>query len=346
MTETSYTKFFDPNSDPDQSTRVTLPDHLDRIGDRRGKAVYVYDDDDDGDIVLAVNVALATGRPLLVAGRPGTGKTSLAAHVAGTLGSRFYSYSVSHRSQARDLQWSFDTVRRLADAQAGDLKPTLAYLSPGILWWAFDRESARWRGLGEERLSARAIRPALEQNLGRESDHAVVLLDEIDKAEPDVPNNLLEALGSYRFTVEDLQLAEDDADGRDGVSREITAKRAPLVILTTNDERELPRAFVRRCICLTLKLPGRERLLAIGRAHFPGIEADLLGRVADQLTAIRERAEPGQALPASAEFIDALAACRALNLSPTRSEQWDCFWAGIVRATLDKRRDIDEDAGG
>ena len=113
-----------------------------------GNAAYVYSEA----IILAVNVALATHRPLLLAGSPGTGKTALAANVAHVLGWRFYPRVITSRTRARDLMWSFDALRRLGDAQAsahagaGSLRAREAYIEPQVLWWAFDSDSAIWRG--------------------------------------------------------------------------------------------------------------------------------------------------------------------------------------------------------
>src|SRR6476661_3688380 len=117
-----------------------------RDPDRRDGAVYVY----DPRLKLAVDVALATGRPLLIEGEPGSGKSSLAAFAARNMDWRYYEHVVSSRTRASDLLWRFDTVRRLADAQAraggGAELNDYNYIEPGVLWWAFDRESATRRG--------------------------------------------------------------------------------------------------------------------------------------------------------------------------------------------------------
>src|SRR5262249_30183516 len=131
----TFTRLFNPTDNP--------PPDLDergyRLGDQIDEAPYVYDEP----IILAVHVALATGRPLLIAGEPGTGKSSLARDVARRLNWRFYSKTISSRTQARDLLWSFDTIRRLSDAQVRKgVKHPSAYVEPGVLWWAFDRDSA------------------------------------------------------------------------------------------------------------------------------------------------------------------------------------------------------------
>lgn len=316
----TYRKLFDPDAPLDDASGATRseairPDAVDpRPGDRTAERVYVYDDD----IVLAVNVALATGRPLLVSGEPGTGKTSLAQDVADRLGWRYYELAVTSRTQGQDLLWRFDAVRRLADAQAGkrgdDLKDE-NYVEPGVLWRAFDPESAE--RFGED------------PRKGVKSQSAVVLLDEIDKADPDVPNNLLGALDSYEFRVPVKP-----------VDIVVRAEHTPLVVLTTNDERELPRAFLRRCVSLTLEAPAKERLLEIARAHFPDGNEALFDKVADELFAIRKENERSdRKLPAIAEYLDAVRACERLELAPG-SPGWLEHWAAVAEATLAKRREI------
>src|SRR5215218_9760827 len=151
-------------------------------GDSRDGRVYVYH---EPQIALAVNVAWATRRPLLLSGASGSGKSSLALNVALTLGWRYYEHVVTSRTEAREFLYRFDGVRRLNDAQAaqvkgGGLKPEWAYLEPGVLWWAFDRESAIERGsggrLGEEEWAEDPCKL-------NEASPAVVLIDEIDKAD-------------------------------------------------------------------------------------------------------------------------------------------------------------------
>lgn len=290
-----------------------------QAGDQRAEPIYVYNDN----LILAVNVALATRRPLLVRGPSGAGKSSLARNAADALGWRYYEYVVTSRTEARDMLWQVDLLRRLHDAQAArgagmefseDFTP---YVNPGVLWWAFDPETAQWRGAAPR---TRGIKEVKDPWTGPPSDRAVVLVDEIDKADPDVPNNLLVPLGSLRFEVEET-----------GTTVEIDDDHAPLVFITTNDERELPKAFLRRCVEVKIELPTRARLLEIGQAHFPKANPALLEQI---LTALLG-APPANAADAPtelspAEFIDAVRAVRTLDAPiDASSATWKAL-SGIV----------------
>jgi MoxR-like ATPase len=221
-----------------------LQDDHGEIGD--SSKVYVYT---KPDIPLAIDIAIATGRPLLLGGPTGCGKSSLARFTARRLAWRFYEKTITSMTQARDLQWEVDHLRRLNDAQAKRLRSDYTpYIKPGLLWWAMNRTSATQQ--------AHTYGPACkEPNLGADHPRAVVLLDEIDKADPDVPNNLLVPLGSFHFQIEETS-AEIELD----------RKHSPLIIITTNGERELPAAFLRRCVQLYIDPPGRQLLLDIARS--------------------------------------------------------------------------------
>jgi MoxR-like ATPase len=292
-----YEKIFDPGA----VHRGELPGQTAAAGDLRDGSVYVYDDA----IVLAVNVALVTGRPLLVAGPPGSGKSSLALNVALKLGWEYIEEVISSRTQARDLLWHFDVVGRLRDAQAGDdVKDPGRYIQRGVLWKAF--------------------------TFATEGRRAVVLLDEIDKADPDVPNNLLVALGSLAFTVEET--------GEQVVAR---ADSAPLVVITTNDERELSKPFLRRCIVLSLPPPNSPRLVEIARAHDLGGSVELYAELAQLVGRLRgEAVQRGLPPPSTAEFLDTVRACIALRIAPSPdgddrpgSDEWEL----LKKTTLLKR---------
>ena len=281
----------------------------------------------------AVHAALAARRPLLVRGEPGVGKTQLARALALDLGMAYVQHVIDSRTESRDLLWHFDAVGRLADAQlrgalagqcgGGDpaaiaaasaaLQEALAvdrYLYPGALWWAFDWAGAR------DRAQARG-RPLPEPLPGCDpANGVVVLIDEIDKAESDVPNGLLEALGAGCFTPQ-------------GMTNPVVMQGpTPLVVITTNEERSLPDAFLRRCLVLVLALPTdaqalEDHLAARAQAHFPAADAAVLRAAAQQLVADREAA--GRAhwrpLPGQAEYLDLVRA--VLELGATPAEQLD-----------------------
>ncbi len=209
-------------------------------------SVHVFDDD----TIEATNAALAAGRPLLVRGEPGTGKSQLARAVATALDRALLSFTADARTEARDLMFTIDTVSRLAEAQILghlphdanlDVRQQLSegrFTSPGPLWWLFDWPSAeRQAALGG------GARPWTPEGWTPPRG-AVLLLDEIDKADPAVPNGLLEALGQGQFQI----------PGGTMVSATDSAC-APLVVVTTNEERALPDAFVRRCLVLQLGWP-------------------------------------------------------------------------------------------
>jgi MoxR-like ATPase len=293
-------------------------------GDRRDGLVYVYDDD----IVLAVNVALSVKRPLLIRGASGSGKSSLALNVARYFKWRYYEVVISSGTQARDLLWQFDTLRRLSDAQADvGVKDDVHYVEPGVLWWAFEPESARLRGAEQ---STTGVIPAIDPNKGEGDEHerAVVLLDEIDKADPDTPNNLLVPLGSLEFFVTDAK-------------RKVKAKEPPLVVITSNDERELPTAFLRRCIMLNLKPPTRARLVDIAVAHFGRGNRNLYEEVAKLLVPEddpnKTEATESKSQQSAAEYLDTVSACLALDIEPKAK---DTTWEALSRVTLWKPKEL------
>jgi MoxR-like ATPase len=259
------------------------------VGDVASANVYVFAEE----ITLAINIALATGRPLLVRGPSGSGKTSLARSTAAQLGARFKEAVVTARTQARDLLWTTDLLRRLQDAQTGRLSTDWSsYIVPGPLWWAFDAHSARAQQL-------RAGPEAQDAEVPSGS-RGVLLIDEIDKADPDVPNALLRPLGDLAFVVEETG------------ERVAAQLPLPLIIITTNEDRDLPAAFLRRCVELNIAPFDRDRLIEIGRVHFPDTKQELLEAAAKLVlegSAMRERRQPNPA-----EYLDILRACRQLQI--------------------------------
>jgi MoxR-like ATPase len=303
-----YTKLFDP----DKSV-AGPPQPAAAMGDRTESVPYLY----QPEIVLAVNVALATRRPLLVSGPSGCGKSSIAADIKRVLGWQGYEKEIiTSRMQAVDLLYKVDHLRQLQDTRTGaGLKETKEYVTPGVLWRAFDPEGARLRQGTDPKA---AVAP--DNTLPTGSNGVVVLIDEIDKAEPDLPNNLLEPFGRYTFPVRELDI-------------EVRALRTPLLVITTNNERRLSDAFIRRCVDLKIDLPKKDVLMQIAERHFvPELKKyrlehpkeNLLGLVADAVTATSSYS--------TAEYLDTLRAIFRLGV-PETSENFTSLAGLTVRKT-------------
>lgn len=266
-------------------------------------SVHVFEEED----VLALNAALATQRPLLVRGEPGTGKSQLARAAAAALGRAFVHYTVNANTDTRDLLFQVDAVARLAEAQLMGARGSASeamieerlalerFTAPGPVWWALAPGSAR-----EQHARAQAPYCVVPDPDGAAERGVVVLVDEIDKADEAVPNGLLDALGDRRFAV----------PGRGDAVELDHPGATPLVVITTNEERALPDAFLRRCWVRHLTLPEdgeglRRHVFRRGQAHFPDVDDGVLGRAADLL--VRDRlAVRGHAVapPGVAEFVD------------------------------------------
>lgn len=293
------------------------------------EAVHVLDEDS----ILAVNAALATRRPLLVRGEPGTGKSQLARAAAEALGRAFVPHAVDGRTETRDLLWSVDAVARLAEAQImGALHHVehdevrrridiIEFVQPGALWWAFD-----WASAQAQAQRAGADVPVVPEGWTPERG-AVVLVDEIDKADSAIPNGLLDALGHGRFEV----------PGRAPVA--LDRARPPLLVITTNEERALPDAFLRRCLVLHLALPIdagalTKALIVRARAHFPTCAIAVLERAAALLANDRdELRRQDLAPPGLAEYIDLV---RAVTEQRTEETEQLALLERIARFALRK----------
>ncbi len=215
------------------------------------------------DLMMAVNAAVSLERPLLIKGEPGTGKTMLALEVADALKRPLVQWHIKSTSKAQQGLYEYDAVSRLRDSQLGDekVKNIGNYIVRGPLWEAFESDES-----------------------------AVVLIDEIDKADIEFPNDLLRELDRMEFYVyETKQL--------------IKAKKRPVIIITSNNEKDLPDAFLRRCFFHYIRFPERETMKKIVDVHFPGVKKALLQRALEVFFDIREI--PGlKKKPSTSELLD------------------------------------------
>ncbi len=236
-----------------------------------GSKTYVATDD----LRLAVNAAITLGRPLLIKGEPGTGKTRLAEEVAQGLGMPLLEWHIKSTTKAQQGLYEYDAVSRLRDSQLGDPKvqDIANYIVPGMLWQAFVSETP-----------------------------VVLLIDEIDKADIEFPNDLLRELDRMEFYVyETRQL--------------IKAKQRPLVFITSNNEKDLPDAFLRRCFFHYIRFPDKETMEQIVEVHYPGIKKALLKEALEAFFAVRE--VPGlKKKPSTSELLDWLKLLLAEDIPP------------------------------
>jgi MoxR-like ATPase len=215
------------------------------------------------ELEVAVNAAVALGRPLLVKGEPGTGKTVLAQQVALALGAPLIEWHIKSTTKAQQGLYEYDAVSRLRDGQLGEARvhDIRNYISKGKLWEAFT------------------------------ADHRVVLLiDEIDKADIEFPNDLLLELDRMQFHVYETR-------------ETVVAKQRPVVIITSNNEKELPDAFLRRCFFHFIRFPERDTMERIVQAHYPDIRKDLASEALNVFFQIREVNELKKK-PATSELLD------------------------------------------
>jgi len=261
--------------------------------------------------VWAVQAALAIKRPLLIRGEPGTGKSQLARAAAAVLQRPFLYEVITANTEITDLLWHYDAVGRLGEAQmqsaggntdADAVKESLAagnFISPGKIWWALD-----WPGAQKQ--AKKSHTPVQGSDDKEWQNGCVLLIDEIDKADSELPNTLLECFANSSFHVP--QRPEAISGNPD--------QRAPLVVITTNEERELPAAFLRRCLVHHLDLPKnddklRDLLVSRGRVHY---QERYSGVVADYETVLHQAAElviedrrgnaAGISKPGQAEYLD------------------------------------------
>ena len=236
-----------------------------------GTADYIA----DKDLMVAVNAAIALERPLLVKGEPGTGKTELARQVASALGLDMIEWSIKSTTKAQQGLYEYDAVSRLRDSQLGDARVNDVgnYIRQGKLWQAFAA--------------------------GRKT---VLLIDEIDKADIEFPNDLLQELDRMEFHVYET-------------GETVKASVRPIVIITSNNEKELPDAFLRRCFFHYIRFPDADTLTRIIEVHYPGIKQTLIRNALTQFYEIRET--PGlRKKPSTSEALDWIRLLVAEDVDP------------------------------
>lgn len=215
------------------------------------------------ELTLAVNAAVTLQRPLLIKGEPGTGKTLLAEEVATALGLPLFQWHIKSTTKAQQGLYEYDAVSRLRDGQLGDPKVSdiANYIVKGVLWQAFESETP-----------------------------AVVLIDEIDKADIEFPNDLLRELDRMEFHVYETR-------------QTVRARHRPLIFITSNNEKELPDAFLRRCFFHYIRFPDRETMEKIIAVHYPELQRELLQEALEVFFGLREMAGLKKK-PSTSELLD------------------------------------------
>ena len=244
----------------------------------------------------AVNCALALERPLLVKGEPGTGKTLLAHHVAEGLGMPMDSWHIKSTSKAEDGLYVYDTIQRLNDARFGDgdVKDIRSYIRLGPLGRVFSSE-----------------------------ERQVLLIDEVDKADLEFPNDILRELDEMQFTVMET-------------GDEVVAKKRPMVIITSNNEKELPDAFLRRCVFHFIDFPDVDQMREIIDVHHPEVEKKLLEQVLVKFYWLRVQKELRKR-PSTSELIDWITALIRAGVDPSQLEAEVPFMGALLKNEQDTR---------
>ena len=243
-----------------------------------GTEKYVATDD----LQMAVNAAIALQRPLLIKGEPGTGKTLLAEEMAAALGMRLIPWHIKSTTKAQQGLYEYDAVSRLRDSQLGDekVKDISNYIIKGKLWEAFEAD-----------------------------EQVVLLIDEIDKADIEFPNDLLLELDRMEFFVYETQ-------------QSVKAKKRPIVVITSNNEKELPDAFLRRCFFHYISFPDHDTMKDIVDVHFPGLQQDIVRDALELFFDVRK--VPGlKKKPSTSELIDWLKLLMADELSAKMLQEKD-----------------------
>jgi MoxR-like ATPase len=236
-----------------------------------GTSTYIATDD----LTMAVNAAVTLQRPILIKGEPGTGKTQLAIEVARALGKPLYEWHIKSTTKAQQGLYEYDAVARLRDSQLGDDKvhDISNYILPGKIWQAFESE-----------------------------EQPVLLIDEVDKADIEFPNDLLQELDRMEFYVyETRQL--------------IRARHRPIIIVTSNNEKELPDAFLRRCFFHYIKFPDKDTMAAIVDVHFPDLKKALLSEALNAFYEVRDMTGLKKK-PSTSELLDWIKLLLAEDIPP------------------------------
>src|SRR5579863_1040748 len=247
-------------------------------GEFRGTDRYIATEE----LMAAVNAAMVLSRPLLIKGEPGTGKTLLANEIARSLGKPFYEWHIKSTTKAQQGLYEYDAVSRLRDSQLGDprVKDIHNYIVRGDLWEAFDCD----------------VQP-------------VLLIDEIDKADIEFPNDLLRELDRMEFYVYETR-------------ETVRAKHRPIIVITSNNEKELPDAFLRRCFFHYIRFPDPETMRAIVEAHYPGVKKRLVEEALRIFFELREA--PGlKKKPSTSELLDWLKLLLNEDMSPETLRERD-----------------------
>ncbi|MDX3904078.1 MAG: MoxR family ATPase [Pigmentiphaga sp.] len=262
-----------------------------------GTDSYVATDD----LTLAVNAALTLERPLLIKGEPGTGKTMLAEEVARALGRPLLQWHIKSTTKAHQGLYEYDAVSRLRDSQLGDekVRDITHYIVRGVLWQAF-----------------------------ASPEPVVLLIDEIDKADIEFPNDLLRELDRMEFHVYETR-------------ETVRAVHRPLVIITSNNEKDLPDAFLRRCFFHYIRFPDKETMERIVKVHYPGLKKELLSAALDSFFQLRET--PGlKKKPSTSELLDWLKVLLAEDIPPEalKSKDRDAIVPPLHGALLKNEQDV------
>lgn len=257
-----------------------------------GTSDYIASDE----LKLAINASLAVGRPLLLKGEPGTGKTLLAQSIATSLKRPLLRWNVKSTTKAQEGLYVYDTVQRLNDSRfgEGDVRDIKRYIKLGKL--------------GEAFVSDKPV---------------VLLLDEIDKADLEFPNDLLAEIDEMRFYIPET-------------GEEIKARHRPMVVITSNAEKELPDAFLRRCIFHYIEFPNEEMMARIVKVHFPDLAQKLMAQAIRRFFEIRSQTHLRKP-PSTSELIDWLQALVAMGLDPAALEKETPLLGCLIKKNEDQK---------